>query len=459
MAGRKCSAQRWTMSGGPQRGGRPLTELVRCGDRATRHGPALPQHSTTNLVSSNTVHLVVTIEQAAATDDRASRPALRRSVRSAPWLTPFLLSAGSAALAVLAVVGAEMAARWWAPDYLMERRGLHVFSETLGWAPRKDVSVLIDGKRVTFNARGYRGRELATPKEGGRARVIVLGDSIAFGLNVADQETFTHLLDARDNGIEAGNLAVQGYGPDQELLALVQEGLRYDPDVVVLAFCLTNDFVEAVLPVALYDGRTPKPHFRLVGERLVLDDENLRQSASQRVHQWLGDYSQLFNLASALGSRAEPLPLPHWRTRKHGALQDEDYTLRLSLALVRRMEAVCRERGISFLVAAFPNAFQWQTRPSLTEAFLRTLGSDGITVVDMSAHVRARGLAFEAVALDGLGHLSPLGHLITAEVLEAEIASLARPRVATSGDWPRAGLAGFTDRTALRSPRNGAAAR
>jgi len=408
---------------------------------------------------SNTVHLIVMVEQIAAPDTGALPSSLQRSVRPPALLASLLLSVGSSALVVVVIVGAEMLARLWAPDYLVRTRGFHVFSETYGWAPRKGVSVVIDGKRVSFNGHGYRGRELALPKARDRARVIVLGDSIAFGLDVADQETFTHLLDARDNGIEAGNLAVQGYGPGQELLVLLREGLGYDPDVVVLAFCLTNDFAEAVLPVALYDGSTPQPRFRLVGDRLVLDDANLRQSASQRVHQWLGDYSHLFNRVSALGSRAEPALVPHWQARKHEALRDEDYALRLNLALVRRMDAICRERGIAFLVAAFPNAFQWQARPWLTETFLHTLESDGITVVDMSAQFRARGMTFEAVALDGAGHLSPLGHAIASRVLENEIASQTRAPSAISQNREPDGPPGITGRTAPRSPRSGAAAR
>ena len=171
-----------------------------------------------------------------------------------PVVASLLLALGSTALVLLVVVGAEWLARALAPDYLARTRGLHVFSETYGWAPRQGASTTIAGNRVSLNALGYRGRELAVPRADGRTRVVVLGDSVAFGLNVSDEQTFTHLLDARDNGIEAGNLAVQGYGPGQELLVLEREGLREDPDVVVLAFCLANDFADAVLPVSLYDG-------------------------------------------------------------------------------------------------------------------------------------------------------------------------------------------------------------
>lgn len=399
------------------------------------------------------------VEQATASDTGASRGQIRRPVRPAALLAPFLLSVGASALAVLIIVGAEMLARWCAPDYLVESRGLHVFSDTLGWAPRKGVSLVIDGKRVSFNARGYRGRELPLPKDPDRTRVIVLGDSIAFGLDVSDEETFPHLLDVRENGIEAGNLAVQGYGPGQELLVLLGEGLRIDPDVVVLAFCLDNDFAEAVLPVSLYDGRTPKPRFQLVGDRLVLDDSNLRQSAWRRTQQWLGDYSHLFNRVAALDSRSGSQPAAHWRERKHEALRDEEYALRLNVAIVRRMDAACRERGIAFILAVFPNWFSYRSKPCLAKRFLESVQAEDITVVDMATRFVALGQPFGAVSFDGAGHLSPLGHAIASQVLESEIASHTHAPIATSQNRPLDGPPDVTGRTAPRSPRSGAAAR
>jgi hypothetical protein len=404
------------------------------GPRRRRSAAASRRSGETSRVFTNTVHSIVMIEQAAAPDARASRPVLRRSVRAATKLSPLLLSAGSTALAVLALVGAEMAARGCAPDYLVESRGLNVFSETLGWASRKGISAMIEGKQATFNARGYRGRELALPNAHQRTRVIVLGDSIAFGLGVSDGETFTHLLDLRENGIEAGNLAVQGYGPGQELLVLLGEGLRSDPDVVVLAFCLANDFADAVLPVALYDGRTAKPRFQLVGNRLVLDSSNLKHTGPERLLLWLSDNSHLFN--RALSPPPEAVVGQHWRDRKREALRDEEYALRLNVAIVRRMDAVCRERGVAFILAAFPDWFSYRSKPWLATRFLESVRAEGISVVDMSARFMARGGTFGEISLDGVGHLSPRGHAISAEVLEKEIASHTHTPNATSQNRP-----------------------
>lgn len=374
-----------------------------------------------NLLSI-TVHLPCLGEHVPASP--VPRPPLRRP-RIAVSL---LLSVGTLVTLLLVVAGAELVARWREPDYLARARGFHVFSDTRGWVPRSGTSVVIDGHRVTINARGFRGRDLPIPKATGHTRVVVLGDSIAFGLHISDDETFAHLLDARDNGIEAANLAVQGYGPDQELLTLTREGLRLDPDVVILAFCLANDLADAVLPVSLYDGTTPKPRFRLVGNRLVLDDAVLRQSAWQRARQWVADYSQLSNRASALLSRGEPPVGPHWRERYNAALRDEAYAQRLSLALIHRMNEACRERKISFLVAAFPDGGSYKVKPRLASRLLRSLETQGIPVIDMSVPFRAVGPRFKVVALDGTGHLNPFGHAVTAQVLEAHIRKLREAR-------------------------------
>jgi hypothetical protein len=403
--------------------------------------------------------VIVIVEQAIAMDTRPSRALVRRQARPAALLMPFLLSLASLSIAVLAMAGVEGLARWYAPDYLVRTRGFHVFSDTYGWVPRAGTSVVIDGKRVGFNAAGYRGRELALPKARDRTRVIVLGDSIAFGLDVSDDETFTHLIDAHDNRIEAGNLAVQGYGPDQELLVLMNEGLHLDPDVVVLAFCLGNDLVDTMLPVSLYDGRSPKPRFELVDDRLVLDHSNLRQSAWRRGQQWLSDYSHLFNRVLALDPGPGASPEAPWRDRKREGLQDKEYALRLNLAIVRRMDAACRERGITFILAAFPHELSYESKPWLAERFLESAQAEGITVVDMAARFMALGQPFSAISLDGVGHLRPVGHVIASRVLEREIAEHAYTPAATTANRPPERRPDLNDRTVPRSPRSGAAAR
>jgi hypothetical protein len=347
---------------------------------------------------------------------------MKRSARRFSQLPQVLLAVGSTAVVIFAVVGAELAARSWAPDYLIRSRGLHVFSSAYGWAGRPGAVAPMGGGRVSLNAHGYRGRELPVPKTGDRLRVVVLGDSIAFGYGVSDEQTFPHLISVRNDRVEVANLGVEGYGPGQELLVLQREGLPAYPDVVVLAVCLRNDFVDAVLPVALYDGVTPRPRFRLVGDALVFDDSAMPRSAAGRSLRWLGDQSHLFNRLSALVPRRQGEEDPGWRQRKQAALRDADYAFRLTFALVMEMGKTCRRQGIGFLVATFPNGLGYGIRPELSERFLASLRAEGVPVVDLGAHFRALGLTPAALAIDSTGHLDSRGHALTSEILEREIA-------------------------------------
>lgn len=279
------------------------------------------------------------------------------------------------------------------------------------------------GGRISLDARGYRTRPLAPPGADSRTRVVVLGDSIAAGYGVSDEQTFPRLLDVRDNGIAVENLAVEGYGPGQELLVLRRDGLRQQPDLVVLAVCLRNDFVDSALPVALYDGVTPRPVFRLVGGRLVLDDSPVRRGAAGRALEWLGDYSHLFNRVSALVPRRLEPQERSWRQRKREVLSDADYAFRLTFALILEMRDECRRRGIAFLVATFPNGVSYELRPAMQERLHEALRAEGAWVLDMGARFQALGLTPAELALDDVGHLAPRGHLVVCELLEREIAS------------------------------------
>ena len=359
--------------------------------------------------------------------DGPPRPNLDRVQRVPSLVANLLLACASCTLLGVVIVGTEWLAHWLAPDYLVRTRGIHVSSTYYGWIGRPLAVAEMGGGRVSLNRLGFRGRELVAPKPGDRTRVVVLGDSVAFGFGVSDEQAFPEILEARDNGIEAGNFAVQGYGPGQELLVLQRDGLRVDPDVVVLAVCLRNDFADAVLPVALYNGITPRPYFRLVGKQLVLENP-VPRSAAARVVGWLSDYSQLYNRASVLlTARPEPAE-ESWRRRKQEALRDEDYVLRLTVALLMEMNSVCRERGITFLVASFPNGIDFAGEPPLHGRFHELLSRAGLRVVDFRSRFNALGLTPADVTLDDTGHLNPRGHALVAEVLERGIATEYRRR-------------------------------
>src|SRR5262245_55257260 len=117
------------------------------------------------------------------------------------WLQRILLLCFTVVLFASALAAAEWGLRLRNPRYLAEisidsSNYMSTYSETLGWVLLKNFKggVLFD-KPTTVNSRGYRGKEYPYERTPGKTRVLLLGDSITFGLLVGDDETFASRLD------------------------------------------------------------------------------------------------------------------------------------------------------------------------------------------------------------------------------------------------------------------------
>lgn len=295
---------------------------------------------------------------------------------------------------------------------------LHVYSDVYGWEPRKGFRMVEENRATTINARGYRGPELPAVRSG-RPRVVILGDSIGFGLEVGDEQTFAHLLGTRAR-VDVANLAVQGYDPGQELIKLERQGLSLNPDVVVLAFCLNNDFADAALPVFLYDGRHPKPFFRLEGDQLVEHSDHLRLSLRDRTTLLLQEHSRLYGLVAArlAENRHGVADDEHWMKRKERVLEDRAGVVDLTARLVARMAEECRAAGVGFVVLAFPDKDTYKGDASWLEGLRAAPSLDGVLTIDMAERFRGQGLLYRDVAVDEIGHLSANGHQAAARILQ-----------------------------------------
>ncbi len=92
-------------------------------------------------------------------------------------------------------------------------------------------------------------RDVTRPVEtrDGLRRIVILGDSVAYGHGLASKEAFPqnleHLLRASGREVDVFNIALPGWSTRQERLAYERIARKYKPDVVVLAVCL-NDLAE-----------------------------------------------------------------------------------------------------------------------------------------------------------------------------------------------------------------------
>jgi hypothetical protein len=143
------------------------------------------------------------------------------------------------------------------------------YHPTLGWASKpglRDVTVFGD-EVLNTNARGLRGKRDFPYESAGRPRIVVLGDSFTFGEDVSDDETYAHVLQSFLPKADVLNMGVHGYGHDQMLVLLREEGLKYRPDVVLVGFVI-DDVARNVLGFRDF----AKPRF-------VADDGALERAA------------------------------------------------------------------------------------------------------------------------------------------------------------------------------------
>jgi len=114
-----------------------------------------------------------------------------------------------------------------------------IYDPSKGWRSRpnlRDMKVFGD-KRLNTNSRGFRGKKnFAYAKDKDKLRILILGDSFTFGDGVSDHETYAYHLQEMLPHAEIINLGVHGYGHDQMLILLKEEGIKYRPDIVLLGF-------------------------------------------------------------------------------------------------------------------------------------------------------------------------------------------------------------------------------
>jgi GDSL-like Lipase/Acylhydrolase len=364
------------------------------------------------------------------------------------WTGP-RLSLATVVLGLGALVSGELLLRWTRPAFLKGTpvQQPHIFSGAYGWTPRPSFrGHWGNGKPFSINAAGYRGPEPEDGPPGAATRIVMLGDSIAFGTGVSDGETFADILREKAPGLEIVNLAVSGYGTDQALLRLERQGLDLQPSAVVLHFCLANDYVDNMLDSYLYDGRTPKPYYVVEGEDLSLRKAHLERSWIVRMGLRLRERSYLFGALAAFAqtpaladSPADDAVPEHWTGRKNRVLLEFDKAANLTLRLVRRMADYCQERRIDFLVVLHPDRSSFRGDRALDAPFDGTRPElAGIRVLDLRQSYAAAGLGFDSVAIDKVGHLSPQGHAFVAEVLRQELGRGGRD--ANGAETPRSAL-------------------
>ncbi len=235
-----------------------------------------------------------------------------------------ILVAVNLVFAVLLLVVVELVGRLTTggvgrlPEQTAGTKALWQYDERLGWSLRPGASADTrlenaarpgpDAAIAHINAAGLRGPDVRRDEP---RRILVLGDSFAFGVGVDDDHTLAAQLGLLlGPAWEVLNGGVSGYSTDQELLWFERlESLR--PEIVVLVVC-DNDFGANTEDAAYEVYR--KPVFELVDGRPTLRNVPVPTlTAWERAKKWLAVRSYAWaSLRTRRTAGGDPPPLLAW---------------------------------------------------------------------------------------------------------------------------------------------------
>jgi hypothetical protein len=312
-----------------------------------------------------------------------------------------------ALLALLAgALACELGLRIWARVTHGER-GL-VYDSELGWRIVPGVEKVgrfwSGALPARINSHGWRDDETPFENAGAERRMVVVGDSFTFGVGVDAGERFTDVLETLVPDLEVLNLGMNAIGPDQELLVLEKEGLRYGPELVLCQLFEGNDFADVGYE---RNGYLPKPWFRLEEGTLVEVPPARTWDVTLRECGYLGELAYRL-VQKRTRYRVEA---PEWLERD---------TTPLVEALLLRMNRSAAQAGARFLVLLV----RVSGKEHRADALLPALAAANIPVIDTGPELEDPSERARFYLADG--HWSPAGHRVAAEMV-AEVLSRLGP--------------------------------
>jgi hypothetical protein len=121
----------------------------------------------------------------------------------------------------------------------------------IGFVLKPNTIIKFRQNRIKTNEFGFRiPREIKFEKKKGLFRIVMLGDSVVFGYNTADEHTISSRIEKYikkynipgANRTEVLNFGVPGYNMTQYLAVLKKYALKYEPDLIIVGLTILNDF-------------------------------------------------------------------------------------------------------------------------------------------------------------------------------------------------------------------------
>jgi len=263
------------------------------------------------------------------------------------------------------------------------------YDKNKGWNLRPNLRNVkgLSGEQINSNSNGFRGtKEFTLQKIPERKRIAIIGDSYVFGEVNNDNQIFPYYLGEMLPSAEILNLGVRGYGHDQMLLKLKEEGIKYNPDIVILLF-LGLDISRNLETFRDY----AKSKYILQNGSLVMTGVPVPTPReivkADRYHIYLIDCAKilLYEIKNSIG------------------LQEKEEN-KITAAILKEMKTTCDKSGAKFIIVAFDQD-KW--------FFQGVSEGGGISCLFFNPDEKHKDRPVDAFS----GHWTPEGHKIVAQCI------------------------------------------
>ena len=311
--------------------------------------------------------------------------------------------------------------------------------------------------QINTNSKGLRDKEYDYIKSNGTKRIIFLGDSFTWGWGVEYDKRVTEILENRLKNTQVINMGVPGYGTTQDFLFLKTEGLKYNPDLIIILFCLDTDMDDNL--------HGQRPICNLTSSKLILTNVPVSQEEENNNNvtlilsfkRFMGQHSHTY---AFIAKRIESNPnllnlckklriadkgtdekthlyifLPFVEYCSDTYTPELNYSWNLTKALLKEIDITAKENNAKTLIVLIPSKLQihdefWEKikrqytlndqnyKLSKPNDILVQFGSDNdISVLDMLPTFREHAKNGERLYFYKDGHWNEKGHKLAAELI------------------------------------------